>query len=825
MKLSLRWLRDYAPLDASIAALVAALVDTGTEVNSVRDEAEGTVVARIAGLAPVAEPTKKPLQFADLDIGGDTPVRILTGATNIHTGDLVPYAPPGTLLPGWDEPLGVRRMLGRYDSPGMILSAAELGVGEDADTILVLGRGTPGQPVQQLLPLDAVLDIEVTSNRPDCLCHVGVARELAAALAEPLTEPASEIAEELLSATAVDGRVEVGVDDPEGCPRFMARVIENVTVGPSPRWLQERLRVIGLRPINNVVDVTNYVLAELGQPLHAFDLERFRRESDPVPGPRAAARVVVRRAREGERVRTLDGVDRELTAEEVVVCAGDRAAGLAGIMGGESTAVDTATRHVLLEAATWDGPAIRASSRRLGLRTDASSRFEKGLSDTIPPAALDRAAALIADLGKGHILRGAVDAHPRPLPPPEPIVVPNGFFEDILGYPVDLNEAATALARLAFLVEQDQSSLTVTPPGMRRDVRLAVDVVEEVGRSLGYDRVPETLPGRRSPVTTLAAPHPVDDLVRDACCGAGFNEAICYAFTSTAAATRLRGLGEGRAPIPIRNPLSEEWSVMRTSLLPGMCQALATNRHRGVGDVALFEIGRGFWEGERTAPPEGSTSDGADAAFPPLPAEPLLLGLVSQAGDGDGETAAAALRRVQSLVAWVGHELGGTEMTVANADLPGLRPGRAGRLLASGRQVGVIGELAPTVVEGFEMRGRVVAAELWLDALLPAAPRVPRFTAPPRMPAVDRDLAVTVPAAVEAGTALATARQAGGELLETIDLIDEYRGAGVAEGRKSWTFRLVMRAADRTLTGAEADAVHRAVAAAMESAVGAEVRR
>jgi phenylalanyl-tRNA synthetase beta chain len=825
MKLSLQWLRDYAPLDAPLETLVEALVDTGTEVAEARYQAHGTVVARVSALTPVAESTKKPLYLADLDVGAGAGVRVVTGATNLRAGDLVPYAPPGTLLPGFDGPLGVRRMLGKYDSPGMILSEVELGLGADATGILVLDRGVPGQPVHQILNLDATIEVEVTSNRPDCLCHVGIARELSAALREPLHEPPDAVPEELMSATAVEGRVLVRIEDPEGCPRFVAHVIENVAVGPSPPWLQERLRIVGLRPINNVVDVTNYVLYELGQPLHAFDLDRFRRQSEPVPAAGAAAEVVVRRARAGERLACLDGVERGLAPEDLAVCAGGRVVSIAGVIGGEATAVDASTRHVLLEAATWDGPTIRATSRRLNLRTDASSHFEKGLSDTLPPLAVERAAALIAELAGGHVLRGRIDEHPRPLPAIEPILVPNGFFDAILGYPVDPSDAATALARLGFQVEQEQGSLTAVPPHVRRDVTLAVDVIEEVGRALGYARVPQTLPGRRSEVSRVAAPTPIEDLVRDVCCGAGFDEAICYAFTSPQAAARLAGVGEGRAAIPIRNPLSEEWSAMRTSVLPGLCQALATNQNRGVEGPALFEIGRGFWEGARVAPPEGSTPDGADSRLPPLPLEPQLLGLVSQAGDVGGDLAYAALGRLQSVLAWLADELGGIEVTVEPADLLGMRPGRSGRVLAAGVAVGVLGELDADAIGGFDLRAPVVVAEVRLDALLPAEPRVPRFTAPPRLPAMERDLNVIVPVGARAGDAISAARRAGATLLESVELIDDYRGAGVAPESKSWTFRLVMRARDRTLTGAEAEAVRAAVAAELERSLAAVVRR
>ncbi|HEV3123922.1 MAG TPA: phenylalanine--tRNA ligase subunit beta [Candidatus Dormibacteraeota bacterium] len=820
MKVSLRWMRDYAALDAPLTTLVQALVDTGTEVEEVHHEAEGAVVARVLSLSPVPESSKGVL-FADIDTGGG-PVRVLTGAPNLRVGDLVPYAPPQTTLPGLDEPLGVRAMFGgKYKSPGMLCSAVELGLGDDADGIMVLDRGVPGQPLHEVLNLDTVFEVEITPNRPDCLGHVGVARELAAALGETLREPPAEVPESLVSAASMAGRVSLRVEDPVGCPRFCMRIIEDVAVGPSPGWLQRRLRTVGLRPINNVVDITNYVAAELAQPLHAFDLERFRATAGTGG---SLAEVVVRRGR-GERLLCLDDVERAVGQEDLVVCAGEVPVSIAGVIGGAGTAVDGATRSVLLEAASWDGPAIRATSRRLGVRTEASSRFEKGLSDTLPPLALERAAALIAELSGGRVLRDVADDHTGALPAPATIEVGGGALESILGCAVDPEEAATVLARLGFAVEQDGHTLWVTPPHFRRDVSLVVDVAEEVGRSLGYARVPATLPGRRTTVEALAPAFPLEERVRDVCIGAGYDEAITYAFLSPAQVGMLSGMGEGLAPIRLLNPLSEEWSVMRTSLLPGLCLAVATNLSRGLSDVSMFEIGRAYWEGQRQSAPLGSTPDGADRGLPRLPAEPLLLALVSQTGDGDGDTAAALLRTCQSVVAFLGRDLADAAVTADNADIPGMRAGRSGRLLMEGRDVGLLGELDSATMATLDLRGRVVVAELRLDAVAPEVPRTPRFRPPPRMPAVIRDLSVVVPDEERAGVADSVIREAGGHLLEDVEQIDEFRDpARLGPGRKAWTFRLTYRAADRTLTGAEAQPVHEAIIAALAIRCHAEVR-
>jgi phenylalanyl-tRNA synthetase beta chain len=819
MKLSLEWLREYAQLDAPIAHLVRVLVDTGTEVDRVESSAMGTLVARVIALTPIPESTRG-VRLADIDVGGAEHVRLITGAPNVRVGDLVPYAPAGTILPGAAEPLVVRSMFGgKYSSPGMLLSEVELGVGEDAGGILVLERGRPGQPLHEVLDMD-VLDVEVTTNRPDCLCHVGIARELAAALGEPLKEPSSEVPEGVLSATSIGHRVSLRIDDPRGCPRYTARVIEGIAVGESPEWLKRRLRRIGLRPINNVVDVTNYVTHELGHPLHAYDLDRFKQ----LAGGRGSASIEVRRAHAGERLECLNGATLDLDPADLVVCAGNVPAGLGGVIGGTVTAVDERTRNVLLEAANWEPTGIRATSKRHTLRTDASTLYEKGLPDELTPLALDRAAGLIAGFAGGHVLRDRLDEHPAPLAAMQPIGVTGTWLGGLLGYAVDPHEASTALAHLGFTVEQDGDALTVHVPYFRRDVRIAEDVAEEVGRSLGYDRLPSTLPGRRVEVGHLATEAPLDEWVRDVCVGAGFDEVIPYVFVRPEVTAWLPGLGEGRSPLPLANPQTEEATHLRTGLLPGLCQVLALNLNRGVTGASIFEVGRAYWEGERRGPVPGSTADGADANLPPLPAEPLLLGAATHV-DGGAAAAAEALRHCQSLLAWLVQHAGGEAAIHEPADISGLRRGRAAWIHARGGRVGLLGELDGDTMARFDLRGRVLVAELRLDAVLLGEHRSVQYRAVPRFPAVVQDLAVTVATGSRAGDALAVMREAGGPILEAIELYDEFRGEQMGEGRKGWTFRLTFRSPDRTLATEDVQGWQDAIALALRQRCDAEVRR
>ena len=609
------------------------------------------------------------------------------------------------------------------------------------------------------------------------------------------------------------------IDDPVGCPRFTALVIEGVAPGEFPDWLQRRLRAIGLRPISSLVDVTNYVTHELGHPLHAFDLDRLA----ALDGGGRPVTLTVRRARPGESLECLDGVTRALQAGDMVIASAGVPVSLAGVIGGAATAIGDTTRTVLLEAANWEPTAIRATSRRLGIRTDASALYDKGLPDELAPLALLRAAGLIADLAGGHVLRDPVDEHPAPLPPLQPVELTGAWLGGFLGFPVDVHDASTVLVHLGFAVEQEGDRITVQPPYFRRDVRIREDVAEEVGRGLGYGRLPSTLPGHRTPVRHLAAEDPIEDRVRDVCVGAGFDEALPYVFGRPEVAGWLPGLGDGRAPMALLNPLSDDWTHLRVSLLPGLCQVLALNQSRGVPAAAVFELGCAFWEGERVGPAPGSTPDGVDAGLPPLPAEPLLLA-VARHVDGDAAAAAAALRHAQSLLAWLIRDLSGEAAEAEPAGHPRPAPG-ARRLDPRRGRPGRSGGRA-----GRHRRGAVRAARPGggrrapLDGLASAARRPQRYRPVPRFPAVTHDLSVTVPSRERAGDALAVVREAGGALLESVELRDEFRGQKMGEGRKGWTFRLTFRSPERTLTSEEAQEWQEAIVVALHARCEAELR-
>ena len=814
MKVSLSWLREYVNVDAPIADIVKTFVETGTEVDRVHRGPEGVVVARITALKAVPKSTRG-VRFADLDCGEEKPVRVLTGAPNVKVGDLVPWAKPGAVLPGWDKPLGIKTVLG-HKSPGMLCSGVELGINDNADGIWILKEGIPGAPLHDVLEFDTVLTVEVTPNRPDSMCHLGLARELGAGFGEEVQPPRTAVPEALMSSMQAEARASVRVNT-EGCRRFAVRILEGLAVSPSPDWLQRRLRVVGLRPINNIVDITNFVACEMGQPLHAFDLDKFI-----AAGGNDTASVVVRDARPGEGIELLDGTTRELSDGDLLVCSGDVPASLAGVMGGTATAVDAQTKRVLLESAAWDGVTVRATSRRLGLRSDASTLFEKGLSDAVVVSVLDRAAGLIAELGNGHVLQGVVDVWEHPLPILEPIDCEASALSSILGYEVDPGEASSVLAHLGFAAELRGQLIVATPPKFRRDVTNLADVAEEVGRVLGYDRVPSTLPGRRVQVKTLAAEPSIDELCRDLLLGAGFDEAITWSFVSPKSIQRLHGIGGDRKPIAVINPLNEEWSAMRTTLLPGLCETLTTNVNYGASNVALFEIGRVFWEGERKGLATGSTPDGHDAKLKPLPAEPLVVGLASHSDNA--QASAGALLHAEATLKAVAEQIGGTTLTVEPAEVAGLHPGRTASLKLGDTVVGLLGELTAQTADGFGIRGRATVGEVRLDLIAPSIRSV-RYRHPPRFPAVVQDLAVVVDETARAGGALAAISEAGGNVLENAALYDEFHNQRIGEGKKGWTFRLTFRAPDHTLTSEEAKVVQDAIAVALNVRCGATVRR
>jgi phenylalanyl-tRNA synthetase beta chain len=786
MKISYEWLGDFVDLtDVSPKDAADVLTRLGIEVESLTLVDLSQIV-----IGKVLEQKKHPKSRNDLwvhqvDLGGGLVQQIIAGAPNAVPGSLVPVAMPGTTVP--NGKLVKDMNIAGYNASGMLCSADELLLGDDHAGILILDAGTPGEPLTTVIPSLAIMEVEVTSNRPDCMGHLGVARELAAGLERPLK---GDFMPSFTGTANPHGRelVKVTIEDPELCSRYIGGVIKGVKVGPSPEWLRRRLRACGVRPINNIVDITNYVLLEYGQPLHAFDLARLE-------GPE----IQVRRARGGEKLLCLDGIVRDLNEAMLVIADAKRPVAIAGVIGGEETAVSTVTTDILLEAATFSGPSIRQTARAIGLRTEASARFERGLPPELALAGARRAAALIAELAGGSVHREWPDVYPRPQEPVRVRLKP-WIVDEVLGVHVPLEESEAILISLGFHVKVlGDGEWDVLPPVFRLDVTIPEDLVEEVGRVFGYDRIPPTLPGRHHDRWIPLAPS-VDrrlDAAREVMAGAGFTETWNPALVS---GRKLEALRVAAYAMRVSNALSDDMDTLRTSLLPSLVDAVALNRDRGRDEVRVYEAASAFLArvGEKNSQPE----------------EPLRLAAVASAGN-TADSSRAAFYALKSVLDGCLEALSAPACTYQRGAAELFHPGRCAAVTLEGRQLGYLGELHPTVATGLKVEGRLVAFEIDLEPVLESS-RTPRAQPLPRFPAVERDLAVVVEEHVAAGSLLAVIKEAAGDLLENARAFDEYHGTQVLEGHKSIAFTLTFRSPERTLTDAEVDKVMTEIKSALE---------
>lgn len=812
MRVSLNWLSDLVKITLPVEELCDRLDMTGTKVEAVHvlgEGLDGVVIGQV--LTREQHPDADRLSYCSVDIGAEEPLRIVCGADNFAAGDRVPVACVGTTLPNG---LTIKKAkLRGLVSEGMMCSPIELGVGGEASGLLILPPDAPiGVPYAEYAGLsDTVLELEVTPNRPDCLSMAGVAREVAAVTGVSFSVPASRPAE---SGGAASESVSVTIDDPVMCPRYTARVIRGVTIGPSPAWLAERVTAAGTRPVNNVVDVTNYVMYELGQPLHAFDLARVATDA----AGRAA--IGVRTAAEGERIRTLDGQDRALAADALLITDPSGPIALAGVMGGESTEVSEATTDILLESACFDPASISRTSRRLGLISESSLRFERGVDPDLASRAADRAAALIAEVAGGTAAPGIVDEYPGRREPRR-LELRAGRVNQLLGTALSPADVSALLVPLGLDVTGDEV-LTVTVPGFRPDLEREVDLIEEVARLYGLENIASTRPGGRGRVGGRTPGQRTRDRIGATLRAAGLDEHIGYSFGDS---QDLERLGWECAPdevlVELINPMSEEQAVMRWTLLPSLLRAVSHNQRRGVPDVHIYEMGTTFITAEgRKQPKERLMVGGALTGFWARPGwnDP---GATLDFFDGKGV--------LETLM----EALGSPRWTARPASRPWLQDGRSADVVVDGDVVGWLGEAAPQVLDAYEASGPVVLFELSVPALVKAVGRASvRYREIPRYPAVTLDLALVVDEDVTVERVLASIRSAGGTLLESARVFDVYRDpAGTPEdtrrlpvGKKSLAFSLVYRASDRTLTDGDVRPVHDKLVRKVCGAVGAEVR-
>jgi phenylalanyl-tRNA synthetase beta chain len=840
MRVPLDWLREYCSPDFDTAAIEERLTMTGTKVETILHHgvpsADSFVVGRVLTVTP--HPKADRLRVCEVNVGGEAPAGIVCGAPNVAAGQTVAVALPGARMPD-----GMRikaAKLRGVPSAGMILSAEELEIDSGGEGIMVLDAElTPGTALGEVLEICTdVLELEITPNRPDCLGVYGVARELHAATGTPLApapwgegpgstawEGSGEAGESVPGEAAPRVRVgrpsvEIAVECPDLCRRFTARVFENVRVAPSPLWLAARLSAAGQRPINNVVDITNYVMLASGQPLHAFDLDRV-----------AGARLTVRRATDGEQMKTLDGQLRTLDGEMVVIEDADGPTSIAGIMGGERSEVQADTTKVLMEVANWSGSNIHRTSWKLGLRSEASGRFEKGLAPEQCIHAQALATRLMVELCGATVLAGTIDLAWEPTPPAT-IGLREERVESILGMPVPGARQAEILRALDFHVEDGDGPgvLEVTAPPVRReDVTREADLIEEVARIHGLEALPATLPARRGAYGRLSSTQRLRRRAVDVLVGRGLYEAVGWTFTAPTLHDRLRlGAEDPRRLAPmLENPLSDDQSLLRTTLLGSLLDVAAHNSARGMADVRVFEVGTLFvLDGDRGAPDGGEAAERA-----PAPGETgvreqcalavLLAGRMAPATWGAPESAKADLFAAKGLLEALGQALR-VKFECRPAAQPFLHPGRSAAVLCEGEELGWLGELHPLVAREWDIEG-AAAMELELDRLLEIAARESSYRDVISYPVLSQDLAVVLPADVPAGVVLEGVRGAAGELLDEVEVFDVYSGPQIGEGRRSLALSLTFKAPDRTLTDEDVAPLRTRIVSALAK-LGGELR-
>jgi phenylalanyl-tRNA synthetase beta chain len=792
-----RWLRTYCDPPLDTAALAARLTLTGTKDE--RSFAHGApspdhyVVGLVRSVAQ--HPNADRLQVCEVDVGEKQPVTIVCGAPNVAAGQSVAVARPGAKLAD-GRTLTVAKLRG-IESNGMILSEEELALGGDHSGILVLTDAPPpGTPLSDVFPLGSdVIEFEITPNRPDCLGIYGIAREVHASTGAPLA--AAPWAQDAGSFEGTSGGVAVTIDCPELCPRFTARAFEGLTIGPSPLWLKARLVAAGMRPISNVVDITNYVMLISGQPLHAFDLDQI-----------AGGELTVRRGKPGEQVRTLDGQTRTADEDLVLICDADGPTSIAAIMGGERSEVSASTTRVLLEAATWNGANIQRSALRLGLRSEASARFEKGLSPGQTLEALALATGLLIDLCGATALPGTIDVG-GPGPAPTPIVLRPERVNALLGTDIAAERCSEILRSLEFEVAPASerpdvhlsgagaNPLVVTVPHFRaNDVTREVDLIEEVARIDGLDRLPATLPPRNGATGRLTPAQQLRRGAEDALASRGLSEIVGWSFTDPALLDRLRYPPDYplRQVVTIENPLSQALSIMRPTLLGSLLDAARLNFARGASGVRLFESGTVYRAAEKLADEHHGLGV-------------LISGPGPERWRGEPDVADFYASK-GLLEAVLG--VAGVELSLVGEDFPWLHPGRGAIVMANDTRIGLIGEVHPQVTTAWDLP----LASIWMiniDLLATLAPQVSHYVQFSGFPALREDLAVVLPERVSAAAAIAAIRTAAGPQLASVAVFDVYRDEQIGAGNVSLAFHLEFQSSERTLSGEDVGTARKAI--------------
>jgi phenylalanyl-tRNA synthetase beta chain len=793
MKFSISWLNDYTPVEMDPGDLAEALTMVGLEVESVTDRyayLDNVFVGRIEEIKP--HPNADKLKLCLVAIG-DRRLTVVCGAPNVAPGMLAPLALPGTVLA--DGSILEKSIIRGEPSEGMLCSEAELGLGSDKSGIMTLEPSLSiGARLSRALgKVDTVYELDLTPNRPDCLSIIGIAREVAAIQNTPLKYPDYALTDKN---DAIVDLTSVQIEAPDHCPRYAARLIEDIKIEPSPFWLQDRLLSVGLRPISNIVDITNFVMMETCQPLHAFDFDRLEEN-----------RIVVRTANAGETFTTLDGKDRKLSSEMLMICDGKKPVAIGGVMGGLNSEIEPSSTRVLIESAYFSPSSIRKTSKSLGLNTDASHRFERGIDPHGTIAALNRAARLMVEISGGKLIGGVIDAHPRPQKSKR-VLLSTKNTNRLLGTRLSRRDIDKLLSSIEFGVDvqkDDDDTLIVQAPSFRVDITRPEDLMEEVARLSGYNNIPTTYPlmpaDARSPSRTIDLRNRIKSVMT----GFGFMEAITYSFMPRAACDHLR-LGDDdarRSLVDILNPLSEEQAVMRTSIIPGLLETVRYNISQQIKDLKLFEIGKifihkaadtlpdetemlvGLWTGSRYDPSWHSKGTACDFYDIKGAAEELLRAL----------------------------RLEGVKFTALSEDkCTYTRPGHSGQILSGKKPLGIVGELHPEVLTRYDLPQKVFIFELAVEQMTPLIPDVIESQPIPKYPAVFRDITIHIDNGVETQHLLDALEDSKPELVEGLALLDVFEGDPIPAGKKSVSMRITYRSTSKTLEDEDVHDLHKSMA-------------
>jgi len=787
MKVSLSWLRDYVPIEMDVQQLADRLTMAGLEVDAVNDrygDLDTVVIGRIAEVAP--HPNADRLKVCTVDIGGRT-LPVVCGAPNAVQGALAPLALPGTRLA--DGSVLKNGVIRGQISQGMLCSEIELGLGLDADGIMILAANLPvGQKLAPALGLaDAVIELDLTPNRPDCLSIIGIAREIAAMQQTKITPPAVRLAAQGARKAAPTS---VTIEAPQHCPRYSARLLDDIRVGPSPFWLQDRLLSVGLRPINNIVDITNFVMMETGQPLHAFDFDRLVQN-----------RIVVRTAAEGERFTTLDQKEHRLKGDMLMICDGEKPVALAGIMGGLNSEIEAATGRVLIESAYFWPVSVRKTAKTLGISTDASHRFERGIDPEGTVPALERAAQLMVDICGGSLVGNLIDEYPGQRPPSS-ITLSAKAANRVLGTRLSSDRMAGLLASIEFDVQRkNEDAILVIPPSFRVDVERPEDLMEEVARLSGYDHIPTTFPLIPAEAHPMPAGLALRNRIKDQMVAFGFSEAINYSFISPQSfdSLNLKADDRRRRAVNILNPLTEDQAVLRTSLIPSLLGVMQRNMSRQAKSLKTFEIGKVFIDsGPALLPQEIEMAAGL---WTGLRSDPTWHCPETPCDYYDIKGVVEEL--LQSLHI---EDAAFTRIPTEACDY--IRPGHAARILIDGAAVGLAGEVHPRVLQNFDLKQPAFVFELNLDDLAKRVPDVVISRPLPKFPAVARDVTLIIDQALQCGNILHAVGKMNLELVEDVFLFDVFEEEPIPAGKRSISFRITYRSATETLEDEAINQLH-----------------